>query len=46
MEMAITEKDLAAARVTWRQNIVLRDPNMEEAYRGPEVPVDQGDWDW
>jgi hypothetical protein len=46
MEMAITEKDLSAARVTWRQNIVLRDPSMEEVYRGPEVPVDQGEWDW
>ena len=46
MEMVLTERDLASARVTWRQNIVLRDPSMEEVYRGPEVPVDQNEWDW
>lgn len=46
MEMALTDKDLSAARMAWRQNIVIRDPGIEEVYTGPDVPVDQNDWPW
>jgi len=46
LEMAVTEKQFAALRTVYNQDTITHDPVMEEAWVGPEVPVEQGEWPW